>query len=243
MTLQSTVNINSAFGVPGELIVDGPRRAESVIVNSNGSSPNVIGYAYTRVATTGVAQVGGVVGPGTSTTTASIAGTTMTVTAVAAGMPSIGQTITGTGVTASTTITGYLAVNPDGTGTYTVSISQTVASTTITGTGGANLVFGGILAMPKQMALYGTTAGGTLAPTLTVPDNKQADLLSMGIIVLYTNTACNIGDELLYDVVTGAISTQVPGATPGANLRAIPNGVVYRYPQSVAGLIAGKLTN
>ena len=72
--------------------------------------------------------------------TASIAGTTMTVTAVASGVIGVGVQLTGTGVTAGTTITA-LGTGTGGAGTYTVSASQTVSSTTITsflvyGTGG-----------------------------------------------------------------------------------------------------------
>ena len=63
--------------------------------------------------------------------TGSIAGTTLTVSAVASGILSIGDVLTGTGVTAGTTITA-LGTGTGGTGTYTVSASQTVASTQIT---------------------------------------------------------------------------------------------------------------
>lgn len=65
--------------------------------------------------------------------TGSISGTTLTVTAVTSGNIGIGSTISGTGVTAGTTITGLIS-GTGSTGTYTVSVSQTVASTTITGT-------------------------------------------------------------------------------------------------------------
>jgi hypothetical protein len=65
------------------------------------------------------------------TMTASIAGTTMTVTAVISGAFAVGQVISGTGVTSGTTITS-LGTGTGGVGTYTVSQSQTVASTTIT---------------------------------------------------------------------------------------------------------------
>ena len=67
----------------------------------------------------------------TPTYTGSIAGTTLTVTAVSAGVLAVGQVISGTGVTAGTTITA-LGTGTGGTGTYTVSVSQTVASTTLT---------------------------------------------------------------------------------------------------------------
>ncbi|QSR17476.1 hypothetical protein [Novosphingobium sp. KA1] len=62
--------------------------------------------------------------------TGSIAGNTLTVTAVAAGKLAVGQVITGTGITAGTTITA-LGTGTGGTGSYQVSAAQTVAATTI----------------------------------------------------------------------------------------------------------------
>lgn len=62
--------------------------------------------------------------------TGSITGTTLTVTAVTSGTLYVGQTIQGTGVTANTMITALVS-GTGGTGTYTVSTSQTVASTTL----------------------------------------------------------------------------------------------------------------
>lgn len=66
--------------------------------------------------------------------TASISGTTMTVTAVTSGTINVGEGISGTGVTAGTTITA-LETGSGGIGTYTISTTQTVASTTVTTTG------------------------------------------------------------------------------------------------------------
>jgi len=62
--------------------------------------------------------------------TGSISSTTLTITAVTSGTLYVGSVITGTGVTAGTTITAYLT-GSGGAGTYTVSASQTVSSTTI----------------------------------------------------------------------------------------------------------------
>lgn len=62
--------------------------------------------------------------------TGSISGTTLTLTAVTEGTVKVGQVITGTGVTTNTIITA-LGTGTGGTGTYTVSASQTVSSTTI----------------------------------------------------------------------------------------------------------------
>ena len=62
--------------------------------------------------------------------TGSISGTTLTVSAVTSGTLYVGQTVQGTGITANTMITA-LGTGTGGTGTYTVSTSQTVASITI----------------------------------------------------------------------------------------------------------------
>lgn len=75
---------------------------------------------------------------GTSATTyfsgtGSISGTTLTITTVHAGSIGVGTVISGIGVTAATTVTS-LGTGTGGTGTYNVNNSQTVASTTISGT-------------------------------------------------------------------------------------------------------------
>jgi hypothetical protein len=62
--------------------------------------------------------------------TGAISGTTLTVSAVTSGTLKIGQTIEGTGVTDGTIITAF-GSGSGGAGTYTVSASQTVSSTTI----------------------------------------------------------------------------------------------------------------
>ena len=74
--------------------------------------------------------IAGVTENDTATFTADISGTTMTVSAVASGTLSVGQQVYGTGVSQLTRITA-LGSGSGGVGTYTVSISQTVASTTM----------------------------------------------------------------------------------------------------------------
>lgn len=66
--------------------------------------------------------------------TGSITGTTLTVTAILSGAIAIGQTLAGTGITAGTTIVGFntgAGGNVNEIGTYTITPSQTAASTTI----------------------------------------------------------------------------------------------------------------
>lgn len=70
----------------------------------------------------------------TATLTASIATTNMTVTVATAGSIYLGMTLTGSGVSAGTRVSSQTSGTSGGTGVYVVSISQTVSSTTITGT-------------------------------------------------------------------------------------------------------------
>jgi len=81
----------------------------------------------------------------TASFTGSISGTTLTVTAITSFSTNpiyVGMTITGTGISAGTIITGLLATGGNGnTGTYTVNNSQTVASTAISGSVGQRILF------------------------------------------------------------------------------------------------------
>jgi hypothetical protein len=98
----------------------------------------------------------------TASFTASISGTTMTVTAVASGALSVGQVFTGTGVTAGTSITAF-GTGSGSTGTYTVSASQTVASTTMTVTQVVAIDFTSIPSWVKRITvmLNGVSVSGT----------------------------------------------------------------------------------
>ena len=64
--------------------------------------------------------------------TASITGTTMTVTAVASGTIAVGDLVFGSGLQAYTRVTAF-GTGTGGVGTYTVSVSQTVSSGTVLG--------------------------------------------------------------------------------------------------------------
>jgi len=62
-TFQSTVNVNLGFGIPGELIVDGPQRVDSLTLDSIGGT---IGLAFTKSNITNIASQGGAVVAGSS---------------------------------------------------------------------------------------------------------------------------------------------------------------------------------
>lgn len=243
MAFQSTVNTFQGFGVPGEPYLQSPTRVEPLVVNSNGATPNTYGYFGTKSASTGIAQMGGIVGPGTAAFTGAIAGTVLTVSAISAGALQVGQALAGTGVTAGTTITA-LGTGTGGTGTYTVSASQTVASGALTTSGGTNRVIAGLMVNPKEATSWGAT-GATLAPTLAIPDQSQAEFATMGDFVVSVPGTCSIGDLLAYNVTTGALSTYAPGGSVPAGCAQIPNASVYRYPitSNSGGLTVARLTN
>jgi len=62
-TFQSTVNVNLGFGIPGELIVDGPQRVDSLTLDGTGGT---IALAFTKSSTTNIATQGGAIVAGTN---------------------------------------------------------------------------------------------------------------------------------------------------------------------------------
>jgi hypothetical protein len=123
-------------------------------------------------------------------TTADIAGATMTVSAVASGTLAVGATLSGTGVTAGTRITAFLT-GTGGTGTYTVSPSQTVASTTINATGTANVAdvpLADLAFRPMVYALGRGTAGAcTLSRAVGVASVTRTSTSATYDVVLSAN--------------------------------------------------------
>jgi hypothetical protein len=103
-----------------------------------------------------------------------------------------------------------------------------------------SLVFGGILVAPKSSPLYGTS-GGTLNPSLTLPNNQLGALLNMGQIIVTLPAAAAIGDLVIFDNTTGILETIAPNAD-------LPSGkspafaVVTRFTVSAAGLAVIQVT-
>lgn len=127
---QNNIRYDFGFGVPGELLKDGPTRSRPGFIQSSSAALNIVGAtAYTQSASGGVVQAGG-----------------------------SGQ-------------------------------------------------FAGLLCNPKVYPGYGTTAG-PLVPTLTLPNNIQAEFLFMGYMVaLLANAGVLIGDAVMYATATGVMSS------------------------------------
>lgn len=100
-------------------------------------------------------------------------------------------------------IVGYAFTNSTAANPNPVAGSPNGAIATVGGTG----IFAGILANPKSYAANGTTAGGPLAATLTLPDYYEGELLDMGEICVSLPTPANPGDLVCYNSATGALSS------------------------------------
>ncbi len=134
------------------------------------------------------ASVTGSIAAGTASFTASIADDIMTVTNVASGTLYPGAVISGTGVTASTQIADQLTGTTGGVGTYSVSINQAVASTTVTATFGTmtvTAVASGTISVGQTVTGTGVTAG-TIVTALGMGSG-----LTGTYIVQYTQTVAS----------------------------------------------------
>jgi hypothetical protein len=129
------------------LVVTGPKTAIDVSHSTNG-------VAIVQSPST---TFDGVAGP---KFTGSISGNTLTVTAVASGNLTVGETLYGNGVTAATTITGD-GTGTGGTGTYTVSTAQTVGSESLLAASPVPSIIGDIL-LGKGANVLDIEAGSTL---------------------------------------------------------------------------------
>lgn len=171
MPFQTTVDANIGFGVPGELYLEGPLRAQPGLLNTTAPANNIVGRAFT--------------------------------------------------------------VRDDGTASYDTAADPQPMEMQAGGAG----VFGGILANPKVYSNIGTSAGGTLAPSLTVPNGIIAEFVeeTAGIIVQLP-AACAVGDLVYFLTADGSLLTAAPGAAAPANSGRVPGGRVVRFESAAAGL-------
>lgn len=99
--------------------------------------------------------------------------------------------------------------------------------------GGTNAE-GGVLINPKAYASIGTSAGGPLAPTLTIPAGTPGEFLSAGEVYVVLSNAAQIGQGVYYDNTTGIMGAGT--ATTGQTQ--IAGAKVTRYNNAAAGLTA-----
>lgn len=110
--------------------------------------------------------------------TGSIAGTTMTISAVGTGLVAVGNVISGTNILPGTTIVSQLTGSAGSTGTYEVSVSQTVSSTTITTP--SNSTFRVVTLTSGGFAAGQTISGGTTAAGTTIVSQISGTAFGVG---------------------------------------------------------------
>jgi hypothetical protein len=126
-TLTVTVMQSGTIAV-GQAIF-GQGIAQNTVITALGTGSGGVGtYTVSDSQTVASTAINSTASP--AIVTGAISGTTLTVSAVTSGTLKIGQTIEGSGVTDGTIITAF-GTGSGGAGTYTVSASQTVSSTTI----------------------------------------------------------------------------------------------------------------
>ncbi len=126
-TLTVTAVQSGTIAVGQVIFADG--MGQNTVITALGTGTGGTGtYTVSKSQTVASTSINAAASP--AIVTGEIAGTTLTVTAVTSGTLAIGQTIIGTGITDGTIITA-LGTGTGGTGTYTVSASQTVSSTTV----------------------------------------------------------------------------------------------------------------
>ena len=235
-TTLTVTAITTAISI-GQTITGVGVSAKTVITGQlTGTIGDVGTYTVSQSQTvaTGIAMTGayaaGAIGSFTATTnsafSATITTTQLTVTILTSGVLAIGQTIAGVGVTAGTLITAFVSGTQGGVGVYTISPSQTVASTVAMtgayGTGGAGSYY-----INNANTIATTTLLLTVATDPAVyPFSRPLEILT-GVYSGSTSNA-DANDALVFDqstttvtiagyngaalIYNGTVSTQVDGA-------------------------------
>lgn len=247
-TGNATLTVNAAVvgGATSTSAVSAVRPGQlgNVLTSTAGSTVNATAlvagteYSVLSLGTTNFTTVGA-----TSTSlTGSIAGTVLTVTAGTD--VAIGQILSGTGVTANTTIRAF-GTGTGSTGTYTVSASQTVASTTITalnpiftatgvatGTGTAQVTTWASSSNPNfnigvNQTWTDVTSTRALSTTYT---NSTGKPIQVSVTVNGSGNSTPSGPAstfLIGGVVVGKIWSSSSSQAGSPYTHIIPNGVTY----------------
>lgn len=180
--------------------------------------------------------------PANASFTASISGTTMTVTAVASGTLAVGQTVNGP-VSANTTITA-LGTGSGGTGTYTVSVSQTVSAVSMTsaaddGNGNATIAAWGNIytaagtVVPRtwcHMSIVpGTGATGTAKWFVSDGTGALADRLINIKSQTYTNPPADGNTRWRFDAILDLDAGMAYARLPDGSVMSLSNAEIAQF--------------
>jgi len=159
----------------------------------------------------------------------SVSGTTLTVTSMKSGTLSVGQQLFGIGVTAETVITA-LGSGSGGVGTYTINLSQSVASQTLNTAAVAARVTGSI---SGNVLTVSAVTSGTLYPGQTI----QGTGVTAGTII----TALGGSAALSYSITSGGTGYAV-GDTITVTGGIYSQQATYTVATVAAGVVTGLTT-
>jgi hypothetical protein len=102
-------------------------------------------------------------------------------------------------------------------------------------------VFAGILLQPKAASSAGGSTG-SLSTTFNLLEDGYGTLGTQGAFFISVPAACAIGDHVIFNNTTGALSTVTPAtAAPGGSTK-IPNARISYFALSAAGIAVVKIT-
>lgn len=141
--------------------------------------------------------------PSASGSASSIATTTLTVGGTVTGVFAIGMVLSGTGVTANTTITAFLT-GTGGAGTYTVSASQTVGSTAIGGHAPVtNTSYWARADSTNRWRMHDSSASTQTANVTSITNSYQLNSISDTVALL--NIDCTNVNVTITDAIDGEV--------------------------------------
>ena len=219
-----------------------------VYVLTSNLTPTIVGFLNTTTGRVGITDNGinvyivdgayrytwRISTPANAVFTGSVSGTTLTVTAMSSGAIAAGQRLFGVGVATETVITA-LGTGTGGVGTYTVNVSQTVASESLSSAAVGAVVTGAIAGTTLTVSAVtsGTLYLGQTIQGAGVTANTMITALGTGTggAGTYTvSTSQTIASETLYALNF----TQIPssdGAFSGGNtVDTVDNYFVYNRP-------------
>ena len=174
--------------------------------------------------------------PSAAVFTGSISGTTLTVTAITNGTIGISQALFGVGVTQETIITA-LGTGTGGAGTYTVNISQTVASEQMNSAAVGAVVTGSIstTTLTVTAVTSGTLYVGQTIQGSTVTAQTIITALGTGTggVGTYTvNNSQTVTSRTLYGLNWSVLPSTDGAFSGGTNVDIVDNYFVYNRPDT-----------
>ena len=172
--------------------------------------------------------------PSSAVFTGSTSGTTLTVSAITNGALAVGQVLFGIGVTQETVITA-LGSGSGGVGTYTINLSQTIASEQMNSATAGAIITGSIAT--TTLTVTGVTSG-TLALGMTI---QGTGVTANTIITAYgtgsggagtytVNNSQTISSTTLYGLNWSVLPSTDGAFTGGTNVDIVDNYFVYNRP-------------